>query len=128
MRELTEHEISFVVGGGALDRDTGYSKGQTSSNSKSSSATGKGIGKGADGGSIMDHTYEASRLPSNNPKDNLLSYIGQAIKSAFKGGGTPDFGAYNAMGDYTGGSGDGNGPNQGGNRWWRQRSIPVPLA
>ncbi|MCP5939700.1 hypothetical protein NL351_27695, partial [Klebsiella pneumoniae] len=80
MRELTEHEISFVVGGGALDRDTGYSKGQTSSNSKSSSATGKGIGKGADGGSIMDHTYEASRLPSNNPKDNLLSYIGQAIK------------------------------------------------
>jgi hypothetical protein len=117
MRELPEQEISFVCGGGAMDRDTGYSKGQISGNSKSSSAMGKGIGKGADGGSIMDHTYEAARNPGNNPgRESLFGYIGQAVKSAFKGGGTPDFGAYNAMGDYTGGSGDGNGPNQGGNR------------
>lgn len=73
------------------------------------------MGKGADGGSIMDRTYESSRLPSNNPKDNLFSYIGRAIRSAFKGGGTPDLGAYNAMGDYTGGSGDGgNSGNSGG--------------
>ncbi|MGO4449492.1 hypothetical protein AB4Y96_11235 [Phyllobacterium sp. TAF24] len=103
MRELTMEETRFVSGGGNLDRDSGYSKGQLSGGTRSS-ATAKGVGKGADGGAIMDHTLEAAKNPGNNP-GFWNSWTGKtltAVGNAFKTNGTPDFSQYNAMGDYSG--------------------------
>lgn len=61
---------------------------------------------GANDGYSFDKQVEASKSPGNNPgfKDSLIGKVGQALANAFACGGSPDYGSYNAMGDYTGGS------------------------
>ena len=124
MRELTLEEMMMVNGGGGLDSpgksDAGYGRGGTSSSGASS--RGQGAAQGAKGGYDFNSQVEASKQPSNNPGSEkswigrVVSGIGDALSATYKGGGTPDMTGYNAMGDYSGFGGTGDGYSGGRER------------
>lgn len=112
MRDLSLEEMTLVVGG---RRGSGGSR---SGSSRSRGDHGKGAGRGAKDGYSFDGQVEASKSRGNNPglKDSLIGKAGKTIGNAFRGNGSPDYGSYNAMGDYTGGSssrGDGDSGGRG---------------
>ncbi|MGQ5720585.1 hypothetical protein [Pseudochrobactrum asaccharolyticum] len=120
MRILTMEEMSLVVGGGELDaRDDGAGGTRGGSNSSGgASDRGKGSATGAKDGYSFDRQVDASKSPGNNPgwDKSVLGGITNTIGKALSGDGSPDYGSYNAMGDYTGGSssrGDGDSGGRG---------------